>query len=343
VGRTRGGRLLALVVAVLAVASVLGACSDDDSSDSSGSTSSAGGTGTDDSQPQGSGPSAQEAAMGAPYDVERFDETFVDTTRSTPEIAGTGVAASDDRTLVTSVRIPQADDGRFPLIVFSHGVAGHPDKFVRLLDTWAEAGYVVVAPAFPLSNDRVPGAPTVFDLQEQSGDVSFLIDEVLARSHVPGDPFEGVVDNERIGIGGLSLGAATTYTAAFGECCADERVDAVVGLSGLEVPGVAELRGLPTFFAHSVDDGTLPYDSAVRMFESATGPAYLLTVPEGGHAVPYEDNGHETGPVIDLTTVRFWDRYLRGDAEVPEQLVEPDQLGDTTLELGGDLPPETLP
>lgn len=339
-GRTRGRRLLALVVALVALGSVVVACSADDSS-----TSDAGGTGTDDSQPQAgdAGPSDGGPAVGdPPYEIETLQETFVDASRPTPEIAGTGVPASDERTLVTTVRIPRTE-GRFPLIVFSHGHAGHPDKFVRMLDTWAAAGYVVVAPAFPLSNDHVPGAPSVFDLQEQSGDVSFLIDEVLSRSHVPGDPFEGIVDNERIGIGGLSLGAATTYAAAFGECCADERVDAVVALSGLEVPGQADLRSVPTFVAHSADDATLPYDSAVRMYESATGPAYLLTLPTGGHSIPYEDNGHESGPVIDLATTRFWDRYLRGDQDVPEQLVTAAELGDTTLELGGDLPPEAIP
>jgi dienelactone hydrolase len=328
-----------LLGVLLVLGGVLAACSDDDG------TTSAGGTGTDDSQPDegGAGPDDEGADVATPpYEVETFQETFVDTSRSTPEIAGTGVPASDERTLETTVRVPQAE-GRFPLIVFSHGVDGHPDKFVRLLDAWAAAGYVVVAPAFPISNAHVPGEASVFDLQEQSGDVSFLIDEVLSRSHVPGDVLEGVVDNERIGIGGLSLGAATTYTAAFGECCTDERVDAVVALAGLEVPVEPDRRDVPTFVGHSDDDPLLDHDSAVRMYEGATGPAYLLTVFGGLHAFAYEDHGHPAGPVIDLSTTRFWDRYLRGDDEVPEQLVTADELeGTSTLELGGSLPPTTL-
>lgn len=278
----------------------------------------------------------------AVHEISTSTVTFVDETRGTPELAGTGVAASDDRTLVTRVRIPQGDR-RFPLIVFSHGLDGHPDKFERLLDAWAAAGYVVVAPTFPLSNDQVPGEASAFDLPQQPGDVSFLIDEVLARSHVPGDPFEGKVDNERIGIGGLSLGAATTYSTAFGECCTDERVDAVVALAGLEVPVLDDRRHLPTFVGHSDDDELLPYDRAVHMFDGATGPAYLLTVFGGRHAWAYEDNGHPGGPIVDLSTTRFWDRYLRGDADVPEQLVSPGELADAaTLQLGGALTPETI-
>jgi dienelactone hydrolase len=279
----------------------------------------------------------EEPVASPPFEIETFEQTFVDDTRETPAIAGTGVDASDDRTLVSSVRIPQAE-GRFPLVVFSHGVDGHPDKFVRLLDAWAAAGYVVVAPAFPLSNGDVPGEASVFDLQEQSGDVSFLIDEVLAASHVPGDPFEGVVDNERIGIGGLSLGAATTYTTAFGECCQDDRIDAVVTLSGLAVPVAPDHLDLPVFVGHSDDDPLLAYESAVEMYEGFTGPAYLLTVFGGSHALAYEDNGHPAGPVIDLATTRFWDRYLRGDPDVPQELLTTEELADrATLQQGGSL------
>jgi dienelactone hydrolase len=278
-----------------------------------------------------------------PFEIDTFEQTFVDDTRATPDIAGTGVPGSDDRTLVTTVRIPQAE-GRFPLIVFSHGHSGNPDKFMRLLDAWASAGYVVVAPTFPLSSDRVPGEPSVFDLQEQSGDVTFLLDEVLAASHVPGDPFEGVVDNERIGIGGLSLGAATTYTTAFGECCQDDRIDAVVALSGLAVPVAPDHLELPVFVGHSDDDPLLSYESAVEMYEMFTGPAYLLTVFGGSHALAYEDNGHPAGPVIDLATTRFWDRYLKGDADVPEELLTTEELADrATLEEGGSLSGESPP
>lgn len=307
------------------------------SDDTSGSGAAAPG-GVDDSVP-----STDEVTVDAPpFEVETLELTFVDDSRATPAIAGTGVEASDERTLVTTVRLPRGG-GRHPLVVFSHGLGGHPDRFDRLLDAWSAAGYVVVAPAFPISNAEVPGEASAFDLQEQSGDVTFLIDEVLARSHEPGDPFEGVVDNERIGLGGLSLGAATTYTAAFGDCCQDERVDAVVALAGLAVPVEPDRLATPTFVGHSDDDPLLAYDSAVEMHERFTGPAYLLTVFGGQHALAYEDHGHPAGPVIDLATTRFLDRYLRGDAEVPVQLVTPEELeGAATLALGGDLPPEVL-
>jgi dienelactone hydrolase len=304
-----------------------GACGDDTGS----STSENGEADATTSAPE------QEAPVGPPYEIETYDETFTDTSRGTPELAGTGVPASDERTLITTVRAP-IGEGPFPLIVFSHGVNGHPDKFGRLLDAWAAAGYVVAAPAFPLSSDRVPGEATVFDLGEQSGDVVFLLDELLARSHEPGDPLQGAIDNERIGLGGLSLGAATTYTTAFGAGYSDERIDAVVALSGLAVPVEDSNLDMPAFVAHSDDDPVLRYDSAVEMYEGFRGPAYMMTVFNGSHALAYEDNGHPTGPIIDLATTRFWDRYLKGDNDVPEQLMTEEELEGAAHLEGPDAP-----
>lgn len=280
---------------------------------------------------------SDEGATGTPpYEVEVVEEVFVDTSRATPALAGTGVAASDERTLPTTIYLPQGE-GRFPLVVFSHGVSGHPDLFTRLLGTWAEAGYVVAAPTFPLSNRDVPGEATVFDLSQQPADVSFVIDEVLGLSHEPGSPVEGRIDNERIGVGGLSLGAATTYSVAFGEGHRDDRVDAVLALAGLAVPvdGDAPLD-LPTFVAHSPDDPVLAYDSAVEMYGMLTGPRWFLTVDEGGHATAFEDHGHPAGPVVDEVTTAFWDRTLGGDGEVPPALVDDEVLaGLATLEHAG--------
>ena len=40
----------------------------------------------------------------------------------------------------------------------SHGLTGHPDEYAETVPGWASDGFVVAAPAFPLTNREVPGA-----------------------------------------------------------------------------------------------------------------------------------------------------------------------------------------
>src|SRR5207249_4053124 len=106
-----------------------------------------------------------------------WTETFVD--RSRPTAAGAATPAAPDRTLVTTIYRPKGK-GPFPLIVFAHGSNGHPDKFTQLLGVWAAAGYVVVAPAFPLTNSTVLQNPkNVGDVTNQPADMSFVLTQVL--------------------------------------------------------------------------------------------------------------------------------------------------------------------
>ena len=52
-----------------------------------------------------------------------------------------------------------------------------PYKFNQLMETWARAGYVVVAPLFTRSSDV--GGNLVGDYVEQPADLTFVLDRVL--------------------------------------------------------------------------------------------------------------------------------------------------------------------
>ena len=98
------------------------------------------------------------------------------------------------RTLVTAIYRPNGS-GPFPLIMFSHGLAGHPEKFTKLLSAWADAGFAVVAPTFPLTNSHVKNAyGESGDAVNQATDVTFVLDHVLALNR---DPTESAVRRDR--------------------------------------------------------------------------------------------------------------------------------------------------
>ncbi len=253
--------------------------------------------------------------------VRQVTLDLVDPSRETP--AGAGLPHEGERRLVTEVHVP-AGTGPFPLIAFSHGLAGHPRKFTRLFRAWNEAGYLVAAPAFPRSNDEVPGEPTFADLPDQPGDISFVIDEVLAASAADAGPLAGLVDPERIGVAGLSLGGATTYGVAFNDCCLDERPRAALVLDGARLAVGGEFvfdRGLPLMIVHADGDYALPYADATGAYAAAVAPKYLVTLHEVAHAEPFENTPDPADDLVEAVTVAFWDRWLADDESAEERIV----------------------
>lgn len=262
------------------------------------------------------------AAVPTREDVEHLTLELVDTSR--PTEAGAGLPHLDERTLVTEVYLP-AGRGPFPFVAFSHGLNGHPRKFTQLLGQWADAGYAVAAPAFPLSNDEVPGEATWTDVSNQPGDISFVIDEVLAASEDPASPLFGAIDPDRIGVAGLSLGGATTYGVAFNDCCLDDRPIAAMVLDGARIATRGAFHmdsGLPLLIVHADGDYALPYAEATEAYADAVAPKWLVTLHETAHAEPFEDVEDPADDLVTAATIAFWDRYLGGDEAAEQRLVE---------------------
>jgi predicted dienelactone hydrolase len=252
--------------------------------------------------------------------VEHVRLRLVDTSRPTP--ANGGAPGSDRRVLTTEVYVP-AGTGPFPLIAFSHGWAGHPRKFTQLFRAWAEAGYAVVAPAFPISNDRARGGASGDDVGEQPGDISFVLDQVLAANDDEDDPLFGAFDPDHIGAAGLSLGGVTTYGVAFSGCCRDDRITAAIVMDGGAVTFDDELdSGLPLMIMHGDEDYLVPYAAATVPYGEAVAPKWLVTIHEAIHFEPYEDAPDPADDMVRAATIAFWDRYLAGDERAEQRLVD---------------------
>lgn len=255
------------------------------------------------------------------YDVRTRTETLVDDSRPTPDLPETGVPPSADRTLATTFTYPDADRP-FPLIVFAHGHNGHPRKFSELFEAWAAAGFVVAAPAFPLSNDEVPGAGSVFDLASQPGDVSFVITSTLQMNGDPDSFLQGRVNPEEVAVGGLSLGGATVYQVAFDECCRDRRVDAVITMDAPlpDRSGLDLANGTPLLVMHADADPVIPYSHSEEAFAAAVAPKYLVTIHEDVHSSPYEDAPDPADRMAIDTTTAFWRLHLAHQADAAADL-----------------------
>jgi predicted dienelactone hydrolase len=104
---------------------------------------------------------------------------------------------------------PRAD-GRYPLVVLSHGTGGSSTMLGWLAQALAERGYVVAAVNHPGNNALEPYTAEGFLLWwERARDVSTLIDHLMA------DPELSVrIDPRHVGAGGFSLGGYTVLALA---------------------------------------------------------------------------------------------------------------------------------
>lgn len=252
-----------------------------------------------------------------------------------------------ERTLATLVLYPAVGDadttevipgaapeaGPWPLVVFSHGLGGTGPAYVNTLKLWASAGYVVVAPTYPLTSALTPDGPKADDLVNQPTDVSYLIDWATARPD--DDPLAGVIDLERIGLAGHSLGGFTSLATAYNPKLRDERVDAVAGWAGKYPEGPAGdggpvEDGPPLLVIHGDADGTVGYSAALATISAIGPPWRLITLVGGEHIPPYIQGLDDPySRVVTEATLDFFDATLKDDPDGNQRLEDViDQAGD---------------
>jgi dienelactone hydrolase len=258
------------------------------------------------------------------------DVQLVDETRATPAIGD--FAGSETRELTTTVYLPPTTDPA-PLIVLAHGFNGHPRKFTELALHWANAGYAVAVPRFPVSNDEfvaVAGgdffADRLADLPQQARDVSFVLDEVSALTTGDDSELAGRIDPERIGLYGLSLGSLTVWTTVLGPDASETRVDALMQSDGGFPGETGRLAAVtfPVFMAQS-DAERGPFDPAVVVpqYQAIPTEKYMLVLHGAVHATVAENTPTKADEAYRIATTVFWDRTLGGtpDEPFPESIV----------------------
>jgi dienelactone hydrolase len=250
---------------------------------------------------------------GPPYRVGERVFDFVDPSR-TIKYRG---HARQARPLVTVVRYPEGTHGPVPLIVFGHGFAVTPATYWRLLRSWAQAGYVVAAPVFPLENQHAPSGPNESDLVNQPRDMSFVITQMLALSAAHTGLLAGLIAPREIGVSGQSDGGETALAVAYDRYYLDPRIRAAAILSGAELPGAG-----PFYFPHpsppllasqgTADVVNLPHFT-YQFFTAAPRPKYLLKLRGAPHLPPYTTEQPQLS-IVGRVTTAFFDRYLKGQA-----------------------------
>jgi len=211
--------------------------------------------------------------------------------------AAPGVSAPEARD------VPLADAGPYPLVVFAHGFSSFRRQSATFAQHLASHGYVVASPDFPESNIAAPGGPRLQTVLEQPDDVSFVIDELLARGEMPDGLLAGAIDPDRIGMSGHSLGGMTAMLTGYGTT-ADPRVRAIVPISP---PGCmlgddrTEGPATPTMVIGGSRELIVAPSSIHDAYERAGVPKYYVEVIGADHARfgDFDITDEELGDFVD--------------------------------------------
>jgi predicted dienelactone hydrolase len=237
-----------------------------------------------------------------------------------------------------------------PLIVFSHGYTGCALQSIFLVEELARHGYVVAAPdhadaslchtrSLELKRDQPhaapPKQPGIFKPEawndatrkDRREDIEVVINALLADTE-----FGKVINAEKVGLAGHSLGGYTVVGMAGGwPSWRDERVRAVLALSPYVMPFQAKktLSGVrvPLMYqGGTLDMGITPFLTGPHgAYAAANPPVYFVELRNAGHFA-WVNCGHERSTeaclanvtnarLIDEYSVAFFDKYLKGENE----------------------------
>ena len=133
-----------------------------------------------------------------------------------------------------------------------------------------------------------------------------------------------IVDLQRIGVGGHSLGAITSLGLVDQSCCVDQRVTAVVLVSLGDKPFTksdAIGRSVPTLFVHGSADETFGIRTATSIFDRIDSDRYFVTL----HGAPHTPFRGTFSDTVEDSVTRFLDSALKQRPGGRERLLD---LGD---------------
>src|SRR5262249_32866419 len=150
----------------------------------------------------------------------------------------------------------------------------------------ASLGYVVAAPDFPLTHGGTPGGPNFFDVVHQPGDVTFIIDQLLAaKADRPAHVFTRAIDAQRLGMTWLSLRGLPTYCTTFDAPLRAPRLRSAAPMAGPVCSFGSKFyttAQIPLLIVHGDIDAIVPYEeNSVSAFGQARRPKYLVTIKDG--------------------------------------------------------------
>ncbi|MCM0675731.1 alpha/beta hydrolase [Micromonospora phytophila] len=207
-------------------------------------------------------------------------------------------------------------EGRFPVVVYSHGLNSLPELHAGLTVRWAAAGFVVAAPTYPHTRRGAPRFNRA-DVRHQPADGWRVIRHLVRLDTRRGDPLAGHLDVTRFAAAGHSAGGFTT--AGMFTSGRSARLRAGIVIAGGGMAGGLAGPAAPLLFVHGTADRVVPPGVGRAGYERVTGPAAFLSLLGQGHG-EYLIPGRAGFDQVLATTTDFLRWTLYGDLDAARRL-----------------------
>lgn len=199
--------------------------------------------------------------------------------------------------------------GRFPVVLYSHGLHGTPERYVPAAASWAAAGFVVALPAYPYTSAEAEEYRRE-DLRNQPEDAAFVIRKVRDLGRENGGQLQGRVDGDHVAAVGHSAGGYTT-NGLFTEDH-DPRLKAGIVLAGWMAPGAFHGAPASMLFIHGDSDPVVPVADSRAAYDQVPWPKAYVLLPRNHHAA-YMLPGNRGFPEMESLVTDFLRWTLKGD------------------------------
>ena len=222
------------------------------------------------------------------------------------------LGADTDRPLPVTIWYPATATGavaagRFPVVLYSHGLHSLPELHAELTTRWTAAGFVVAAPTYPHTS-RSARRFTRAAVRHQPADGWRVIQHLIRLERTRGEPFAGHLDTSRIAAAGHSAGGFTTTGMFTSGHSARLRAGIVIAGGGL----AGSFAGPPAtlLFVHGGADPIVPASVGRAAYERVGWPKAFLTLTGQGHG-EYLTPGRSGFAQVLATTTDFlrWTLY----------------------------------
>ena len=191
--------------------------------------------------------------------------------------------------------------GRFPLVLFSHGLRGSPERYSAAVASWAAAGFVVAAPFYPHTNVEAARFDRA-DIVNQPRDAAYVIKRVRRLDRVASDPLAGHIDVDRVAAVGHSAGGYTTTGLFVAKHPTWLRAGVVI--AGWLAPGAFAGPPATMLFLQGDRDTVVPLAQGRHAYDAVPWRKSYVLLPDSWHA-DYMVPGGKAYPLMDATVTDF--------------------------------------